>query len=194
MEYFIPDWEDRIDPNFDFENDFKRTQKSDSYKGRVYAHEIFEIVPYDGILISLGLFNKLRSASNGSPPSIRGFTDIKQYLRTNGKSPLKVMGDCGAYSFINQENAPFSVTEVADLYAELNFDFGISLDRLVVKSIINGYGKKVDLTETEREHRRRFSLDNAEHFLKYCQEKRYSFVPIGFRSRFIHGKLHRLCE
>ena len=39
MKYFIPDWDDRIDPNFDFDADFEQTRKSDSYKGRVYAHE-----------------------------------------------------------------------------------------------------------------------------------------------------------
>ena len=179
MEYFIPDWEDRIDLDFDFENDFKRIQKSDSYKGRVYAHEIFKNPPYDGILISLGLFNKLRATSNDSQPSIRGFTDIKKYLRINCKKPLKVMGDCGAFSYVNQGNGPFSVTEVADLYAELNFDLGISLDHLVVKSIVDEDGKKIYLSEPERERRRKESLDNAEEFLKYYQEKKYSFVPIG---------------
>ena len=179
MEYFIPDWEDRIDLNFDFENDFKRIQKSDSYKGRVYAHEIFKKPPYDGILISLGLFNKLRPASNDAQPSIRGFTDIKRYLRINCKKPLKVMGDCGAFSYVNQEIVPFSVTQIADLYDSLNFDLGISLDHLVVKSIVDENGKKVDLSESQQETRRQLSLENAKVFLNYCRAKGYSFVPIG---------------
>lgn len=179
MEYFIPDWEDRIDPKFNFESDFERVRNSDSYKGRVYAHEIFKNPPYDGILISLGLFNKLRVASNDSQPSIRGFTDIKKYLRINCNKPLKVMGDCGAFSYVNQENGPFSVTQVADLYAELNFDLGISLDHLVVKSIVDEDGKKIDLSESQQENRRQSSINNAEIFLKYCQAQGYSFVPIG---------------
>ena len=180
MKYFIPDWEDRIDPNFDYENDFTQTQKSDSYKGRVYAHEIFEDSPYDGILISLGIFQKkLRLENNGSQPSIRGFTSIKEYLRIDRENSLKVMGDCGAFSYVNQEKGPFSVTETADLYAALDFDLGISLDHLVVKSIMGENGEKIDLSEDEQEQRRQLSLANAEEFLEYCQKKKYCFVPIG---------------
>ena len=180
MKYFIPDWEDRIDPNFDFENDFKQTQKSDSYTGRVYAHEIFENPPYHGILISLGIFqNKLRLENSNSQPSIRGFTSIKEYLRIDCTKPLKVMGDCGAFSYVNRDKGPFSVTKTADLYDALDFDLGISLDHLVVKSIVGENGEKVDLSEDEQEQRRKLSLDNAEKFLKYCQKKKYSFIPIG---------------
>lgn len=180
MKYFIPDWEDRIDPHFDFENDFEQTQKSDSYTGRVYAHEIFENPPYHGILISLGIFqNKLRLENSNSQPSIRGFTSIKEYLRIDSEKPLKVMGDCGAFSYVNEKTGPFSVTQIADLYDALDFDLGISLDHLVVKSITDEDGKKIDLSESQQEARRQLSLDNAEAFLKYCQKKKYSFIPIG---------------
>ena len=180
MKYFIPDWDDRVDPNFDFNADFEQTRKSDSYKGRVYAHEIFENPPYHGILISLGMFHKkLRLENSNSQPSIRGFTNIKEYLRIDDQNPLQVMGDCGAFSYVNQEKGPFSVTETADLYANLGFDLGISLDHLVVKSIVDENGEKIDLDEDEQEQRRQLSLKNAEEFLKYCQEKKYSFIPIG---------------
>ena len=40
-------------------------------------------------------------------------------------------------------------------------------------------GEKVDLSKDEQEQRRKLSLDNAEEFLKYCQKKKYSFIPIG---------------
>lgn len=179
MKYFIPDWDDRVDPNFDFDADFEQTRKSDSYTGRVYAHEIFENPPYDGVLISLGIFNKLRLENSNSQPSIRGFTSIKEYLRIDCKKPLKVMGDCGAFSYVNQEKGPFSVTKTADLYDAFDFDLGISLDHLVVKSIVDENGEKIDLSEDEQEQRRKLSLDNAEEFLKYCQKKKYSFIPIG---------------
>ena len=179
MKYFIPDWDDRVDPNFDFDADFEQTRKSDSYTGRVYAHEIFENPPYDGVLISLGIFNKLRLENSNPQPSIRGFTSIKEYLRIDCKKPLKVMGDCGAFSYVNQEKGPFSVTKTADLYDAFDFDLGISLDHLVVKSIVDENGEKIDLSEDEQEQRRKLSLDNAEEFLKYCQKKKYSFIPIG---------------
>jgi queuine/archaeosine tRNA-ribosyltransferase len=180
MKYFIPDWDDRVDPNFDFNTDFEKTRKSDGYTGRVYAHEIFENPPYDGILISLGIFqNKLRLENSDSQPSIRGFTSIKEYLRIDSEKSLKVMGDCGAFSYVNQGKGPFSVKKTADLYDALGFDLGISLDHLVVKSIVDENGKKIDLSEDEQEQRRQLSLKNAKEFLKHCQEKKYSFIPIG---------------
>ena len=185
MKYFIPDWDDRVDPNFDFDADFERTRQPDSYTGRVYAHEIFENPPYHGILISLGMFHKkLRLENSNSQLSIRGFTNIKEYLRIDSEKPLKVMGDCGAFSYVNQKKGPFSVTRTADLYDALGFDLGISLDHLVVKSIVDENGEKKDLSEDEQEQRRQLSLANAETFLKHCQEKKYSFVPIGSAQGF----------
>ena len=66
LKFFLPDWEDRIDPNFDFVNDkFSPKHKKNSYKNDIYAHEILEN-PYDGILISLSLFkSKLNLKTNG---------------------------------------------------------------------------------------------------------------------------------
>ena len=181
MRYFIPDWEDRIDPNFDFENDFEPNRQKDSYTGRIYAHELFRIVPYDGILISLGIFReKIRIDNNGQHPTIRGYESIKEYLRLDKYSKqLEVMGDCGAFSYINEEKPPFSVKEITDLYNDFDFDLGISLDHLVVNSIVGNGGQKIKLSQADKEKRRQLSLENAQQFLSYCQSRNYSFIPIG---------------
>jgi hypothetical protein len=51
MQYFIPEWDDHVDPNYDFLNDIL-TPGRDTYKDEVYAHEIFSSPNYDGILVS----------------------------------------------------------------------------------------------------------------------------------------------
>jgi len=42
LKYFLPDWEDRLDPNFDFIGDkFSKNHKKNPYKNDVYAHQMF---------------------------------------------------------------------------------------------------------------------------------------------------------
>ena len=51
LKYFLPDWEDRLDPDFDFKKDiFSDEHKKNPYKHDYYAHQIFNKPPYDGIL------------------------------------------------------------------------------------------------------------------------------------------------
>lgn len=186
MLYFIPDWEDRVDPNFDFNNDFTPLKKKlDPYNSTVYAHEIFPEPPYDGILVSLSVFKqKIRiSETNGQSPKIRTSSSIKDYLRIKScNKPLKIMGDCGAFSYINELKPPYSTEWVANLYNSLGFDSGISVDHLIVDKItINQNGKEEThkLTKKEKEVRRQVSIENAEKFLRYHKENNCKFTPIG---------------
>jgi queuine/archaeosine tRNA-ribosyltransferase len=184
MKYFLPDWEDRVDPNFDYEDDFGFRRASDPYTGRVYAHEIFETPPYDGILISLAVFEgKVRLDGSGDQPFLRGKTDIKEYLRIAKSSKrLLVMADCGAFTYVNEEIPPVRPSSVADLYNDLGFDLGISPDHIVVNSIVIQNGDKVEthqLSVVEKEERRRISLRNAEKFFLYTKKHSLCFTPMG---------------
>ena len=40
MRYFVPDWDDRVDPRYDFRTDQHRAGR-DPYRDDCYAHEIF---------------------------------------------------------------------------------------------------------------------------------------------------------
>ena len=50
MKFFFPDSQDSVDPSFDFESEtraeFRIRQRDD-----LYAHEIFEDPPFDGVLV-----------------------------------------------------------------------------------------------------------------------------------------------
>ena len=41
------------------------------------------------------------------------------------------MGDCGAFSYINDDVPPYRPDEVIDFYDECGFDFGISIDHII---------------------------------------------------------------
>ena len=51
MRYFIPDWEDLVDPGYDFVTDIGIKGKA-KYRDEVYAHQIYKEPNYDGLLFS----------------------------------------------------------------------------------------------------------------------------------------------
>lgn len=55
MKYFIPEWNDRVDPRYDFISDTHSLEHTrEPAKNDVYMWEIFgaEKVPFDGLLVS----------------------------------------------------------------------------------------------------------------------------------------------
>ncbi len=190
LKYFLPDWEDRLDPDFDFINDvYSKKHKNNPYEHDIYAHQLFEPPPYDGILVSLSVFQSKISLknSNSKTYTIRNHTKIKDYLKIPNDSSLKVMGDCGAFGYVTEREPPlpfYSVENVSDLYDKLGFDYGVSVDHLAVDYLMVKDEKlnkrvKKHLSTYEKNRRIKITLKNAEKFLKIHQQKQYGFIPIG---------------
>lgn len=188
LKYFLPDWEDRLDPNFDFKADALSRPRIDAFKNDQYAHEFLEKPPYDGILVSLAVYQGKISLSHdeNGRPNIRGYRSIREYLRLKGRNKiLKVMGDCGAFAYVNEEMPPeiFNTKRVADLYHQLKFDYGVSVDHMV-PDFIYRTGKdrkkeKLVLTDSDKKNRIELSLRNAEAFIVYYKKQRYRFIPVA---------------
>jgi hypothetical protein len=186
IKYFIPDWDDRYDPFFNFgEDDFSPQHKA-NIKNDVYAHELLAAPPYDGILYSLGnLFASINSTDNLENVTIKGRSTVQDYFNLqNAKTELKCFGDCGAFNYINLDEPPekFTPENIAFLYNKLGFDYGVSVDHLVVETIVEKDGKEKKrriLIKKEKQARIKLSLDNAEKFLHTCKNNNYTFMPIG---------------
>jgi hypothetical protein len=190
MKFFLPYWEDWVHKDFD---PLKDTY-SGGYENSLFAHEIFSFPPYDGILVSLGMFElKLKLIRENGRPKIRGFSNIKKYLRVD-RIGLPVLGDCGAFTYVNEKTPPLSALKAVSHYHLLGFDYGISVDHICCETVTVEKGKEkefkfVDLKETGRgklkltlsteelEERRQISLKNAREFLKLS--KNASFIPVG---------------
>ncbi|MEM0134597.1 MAG: tRNA-guanine transglycosylase DpdA [Thermoplasmatales archaeon] len=195
MKFFLPDWEDRVDPNFDFKYDrYSEGHNEDPYSNDVYAHQIYESsLPYDGILTSLSIFqSKIVLKNHGSNDiSIRGLRNIKEYLKIPKRSALEVLGDCGAFSYVNEKNPPpfFSTENVANIYDRLGFDYGVSVDHMAIdyyitKDKISKKRIKTELDGPEKERRVKITIENAQKFLEIYKEKQYKFIPIGAAQGF----------
>lgn len=163
LRYFIPDWDDRVDPGFDFLTD-QHTPQRVPYRDDVYAHEIYQPPPYDGVLLS-------RAVLEDSPKKRQAILEagsVHHYLRLPVDGQHTVLGDCGAFTYWQQEAPPYDTREVLDYYQELGFDLGVSIDHLI-------------FTEVEAEKQRRWDItvENARQFLRLHRRGRYAFTPIG---------------
>jgi hypothetical protein len=78
------------------------------------------------------------------------------------------MGDCGAFGYIHEKTPPYSTDEILDYYTRLDFDFGVSVDHLIVTA-----------TESEKKARYELTIENAAEFLKRHRMARASWTPIG---------------
>lgn len=173
MKYFIPNWEDRLDPQFDFVNDTFREGRTSPVKDDDYAHNIFSTKAYDGILMSMNIF--------GDKISVNGVAEIKDYegktirdflkLRNNKNKFIKTMCDCGAFSYIEQDKPPqkYTPSYISKVYENLGFDYGVSVDHLMHK----------ENSIEENEERRKLSVKNARNFINYYHKHEFNFIPIG---------------
>ena len=186
----MPYWEDWVHRDFD---PIKDTYGKGGFKNSLFAHEIFNPPPYDGILVSLGVFKlKLRLIRENGRPTIRGYKNIKKYLKLPSSFPL--LGDCGAFTYVSSKEPQIEIFEAVEIYSKLGFDYGISVDHIcsevitVEKEDVDKFdftdakpargGKvKLILSERELEWRRELSLKNAEEFLK--ESLGAPFTPVG---------------
>lgn len=188
LKYFLPDWEDRLDPEFDFTND-KYCEKHirNPYENDVYAHNLFKEAPYEGILFSLSVFqSKIYLGHDGKNFQIRNHSNIKDYLKITKNLNLEVMGDCGAFGYVQEKDPPefYNVKNIANLYQELNFDYGVSVDHLVVDYIFVrnkkvGRKEKQVLSKKEKNRRIQITLKNAKDFFELRRKRQFNFAPIG---------------
>ena len=177
--YFLPDWDDLLDPHFDFERDeFSEPTRKD----RGDKHCCILMKPKqmcDGILLSLaqqrtskGPLRRLEGTEAGalSPLPLReqfGLTD-DQWL----------FGDCGAFSYVNEDEPTISVDQAVALYELYDFNFGASVDHIPVQKI-NKNGETKVLSDEERKKRIKITHENAALFIQAFKDRKAQFNPVG---------------
>lgn len=160
LRYFIPEWDDLVDRDYDFEHDF-HSGGTGNWANEVYAHQLYPEPNYDGILISKVVAEKSKSKKERI-----NRLGVHRFLRVPREFP--VMGDCGAFGYIHEKVPPYTTGEILDYYTRLDFDYGVSLDHLIVTA-----------TESEKKHRYELTIDNAADFLKDHRKAKLPWTPIG---------------
>ena len=165
LKYFIPDWDDLVDPDFDFAQE-AYARGGGGWMREVFAHQIYEAPCYDGILVSREVIEKSKKKKQVLA-SLEGKGGVHRYLRVPADFP--VMGDCGAFGYAKAEVPPYTTEDVLSYYTRLGFNFGVSIDHLVpLASTPEGRRARYELT-----------LANAAAFLKEHRAMGLSWTPIG---------------
>ncbi len=158
MHYFIPDWEDLVDPGYDFATDIGTKGKA-KYRDEVYAHQIYKEPNYDGLLFSKN------TVEDGA---IRTKTVRDLGIHAFARFEKPIMGDCGAFSYITHESPPYQTREILDYYQNLGFDYGVSIDHLIIPAFY-----------PVKEYRYNLTRENAREFIELHRAGGYRFTPIG---------------
>lgn len=158
--YFIPEWDDLVDPDYDFAQDIHSGGGGD-WSNEVFAHQLYREPNYDGILIS-----KIVAEKSKKKKERINRLGVHRYLRLPRAFPI--MGDCGAFGYIKEQKPPYTTAEILDYYTRLDFDYGVSIDHLIVRG-----------TEQQKQFRYDLTIHNAEEFLREHRQCGLSWVPIG---------------
>lgn len=160
IRYFIPEWDDQVDPNFNFTTE-THSGGSGDWSNQVYAHQMYSEPNYDGLLVSKVV------AEKGKKKAARvNDLGIHRFLRVPRSFP--VMGDCGAFGYIKEKVPPYDTPEILDYYTRLDFDYGVSIDHLIVAE-----------TEEDTQYRYELTISNAEDFLLEHKAQGLEWTPIG---------------
>jgi hypothetical protein len=188
VKFFFPDSQDFVDPNFDFETE-RRIEGRRRIRDDRYAHEVFQQAPFDGLLVSKAIVDGVDGSDKTAKYSIAQRhrllrNGVREFFRLDGKpgaTRLSTMGDCGAFSYVKQENPPFSVDDVIEFYENCGFDLGVSVDHVIL-----GYDAGLDETfpgmsvvARDYVHRQEITLELSREFLRRHRARRCAFDPLG---------------
>jgi hypothetical protein len=178
VKFFFPDSQDQIDPGFDFTTEEYGSSRV-RQRGDHYAHEALSRPPYDGTLVSKTVVDGMATSAGrySLPQRHRLFrVGVRRFFRLDqpDRASLEAMGDCGAFSYINEDTPPYSVDEIIDFYDGCDFDYGMSLDHVIL-----GYIDNAREVPEEWRRRRDLTLALADVFLTRHKSRGCRFLPIG---------------
>src|SRR3954451_11438027 len=136
MRFYFPDSQDQIDPSFDFESE-ERSPYRIRQRDDLYAHEVLDPVPYSGMLISKAMVDGVDGGAGRYSAQQRQRlyrVGIREFFRLDSAPGprLETIGDCGAFTYVREEEPLYSVDDVIDFYEGCGFDAGISLDHVIL--------------------------------------------------------------
>lgn len=176
--FFIPDNDDRVDPDYDFINEKSRPFR-DVYRNDAYHYELYGSLNCDGMLVSKGVLEASKEKRKlAEDLGIHGFLRLPE--------EVPIIGDCGAFSYIFDENPPYETNEILDYYHRSGFNYGVSIDHLIIPAVYTKYnhfhfqnGTIRSITEDE------FNKLHKEKALKIIKSVNHQSVNSLFNDEFL---------
>lgn len=184
MKFLYSDTQDYVDPKYNFISD-RNAPGRERYWDDVYAHELMNPTPYDGLLVAM---SAIRQADGVASSKVRYSTKEEQRLLRDGARKFlrflgpkfndrMLMGDCGAFAYAEHETPAYSPSEVVEFYIDAGFSHGVSPDHIIFDCDTSN----PNVTEVRKEVVARYeiTLSNALEFWKLCEIEGFPFEPMG---------------
>jgi hypothetical protein len=188
MKFFFPDSQDFIDPSFDFLTERRLSGRLRMRDDR-YAHEVFNHVPFDGLLVSKAIVDGVDGSGKTAKYSMAQRhrllrVGVREFFRLDDRknsAGLTTMGDCGAFSYVTQAEPPFSVDDVIDFYEGCGFDLGVSVDHVILAfdSTLDEGFPGLQVVSQEFQRRQEITLELAADFRRRHRTRKCRFEAIG---------------
>jgi len=182
LAYFLPDAFDLVDPTFDFDKEIRSKKRiTNRHRQDRYAHEVFPNPVYDGMLISKGVVDPI-NGKNGGHYTLAQRERIerdggRRFLRLTDR-PIPIMGDCGAFNYVNETYPPFTIDEVFQFYEQWDADYGLSVDH-VIRTYNAKHDKDPTAVDPEVRTRQEITLELASEFFSTRHAQKCRVHPLG---------------
>lgn len=190
MKFIFSDSQDYVDPHYDFLNDANGEGRQ-PYWDDQYPHEILGHTPYDGILISRAIVGDPGAAGKYSEAQAMRFRRVgaREFLRFNKPEHLDkpVFGDCGAFSYSQQEYPPYTAADTVEFYHDGRFTHGCSIDHIIFEFDINAKG--LNGGSVKSRERYDITLRLASEFFVESKRLGKDFTPVGVVQGWSPGSL-----
>lgn len=184
MKFLYSDTQDYVDPKYDFLLD-RNAPGRKRYWDDCYAHELMEPTPYDGLLVSM---SAIRQADGVANSKVRYSTAEEQrmlrdgarrFLRFGGPKhkDKMLMGDCGAFAYVEHPKPAYTPAEVVEFYADAGFTHGCSPDHIIFACDTSNPPRSSQSEDVV--NRFDITLANAEEFLRLTELEGWPFEPMG---------------
>ena len=182
MRFIFADSLDTIDPAYDFLADRNGAGRT-IHRDDQYPHEFLDAAPYDGILVSRGIVGDARHPGKYSEAQLMRFRreGARRFLRyPESRFPgSMMMGDCGAFTYRNLPEPPYSADDTAEFYADGGFTHGCSPDHLIFDFDEPGVERSIEDVPEDVRNRFEITLQNAAEFYHVGGRVGGGFIPMG---------------
>lgn len=180
MKFIFADSLDYVDPAFDFIGDRSPADRQ-PYWDDAYPHEILGYAPYDGVLVSRGIIGDHRVKGKYTAGQARRFhlVGARKFLRLDKPefAHLDIFGDCGAFTYVQEEYPPYSAAEMVEFYEECGFTHGCSVDHIIFDFDPDAQGMNGGTDDAKA--RFEITLENAAAFRREAHGLDANFTPLG---------------
>ena len=182
VDFFFPDSQDQIDPSFDFEREASSPDRVRQRDDR-YAHEVISPAPYTGMLLSKALVD----GPGASTPSRNGTGSTDSACAASSASTpatgrgLRRSATAARSTTCARRSRRTRSRRSIDFYEECGFDYGISVDHVILGYIPDATDVVRPLREAPQDwiDRQELTLEYAAEFLRRHRAINASFTPLG---------------